>query len=113
MAGSTGTNLLGQAYLRVRVDSSLLAEGLASVRSVFLGTLQEMAGVAGGILAAAGVESVTRGLKDLAMQFVSTNDQLQQFHVSLDKLFNSEMVAADMLQQIQDMAAKTPFVFKI
>ena len=110
MAGSSG-NLLGQAYIRVRMDTSLLSEGLSTVRSMVLGSMGEIAAVATGMLAAAGIQSFTRQLGGLAEQFISTNDQLQQYTVSLGVLFKSEEKALDIIAQIQDMAAKTPFRF--
>ncbi len=101
--------MLGQAYVRVRMDQSLISEGLSSIKSAVLGTMQEIGAVAGGILAAAGIQSMTSSLAGLASQFITTNDKLQQYQTSLSVLFGSEQKANEMIGSIQEMAAKTPF----
>jgi tape measure domain-containing protein len=108
MTAGSGS-LIAQAYVKIRADTAALRSDLGQINSLFRTAVSHMAGVAGGILAAAGIRSFMEELKGVVGQFISVNNMFEQYQVSLGQLFKSDSLARQMILDIQEMARKTPF----
>ena len=113
MAIAAGGSLVAKAYVQIRTDLAPLRSGLSEAISLVRQSVSTMAGVTAGALAAAGLEAGLSGAVSLAKsivgEMIGVNAQFEQFEVSLGVLFKSERVAKQMIQDIQQMAARTPF----
>ncbi len=108
--------MVARAYIDFRANLSPLRSGLGQAISLVREAAATMAGVTSGALAAAGIQAGINSAAGLAKtivgEMINVNAQFEQAAVGLAVLFKSEKTAADMINQIQGMAAKTPFRFQ-
>lgn len=93
---------------------------LAQVRAEAKGVQQEMSGAGGGVgdfIKKAvgfagiqlGVEAVVEGAKELGKDIFNTTAKFETFEAVLTKVLGDKSAAQYTMQQIADLAAKTPF----
>ena len=81
--------------------------------SGFTGALKNIKGVAVGGLAAIGAYNIIPGIFQAAKSaLIDFNQQVDQSSIALTSFLGSATAANDMVKELQDFAAKTPFQFK-
>src|SRR5512138_9555 len=104
---------LATAYMTIRADDRDLARDLARIRGQLSSNLGQvsMAKITGGILAAAGITSLLDTTKNFAMGLIDANAQMQTLVTTFTVMLGSEPAARKLLNDIEQMAAVTPFRF--
>lgn len=104
-----GSGSLADAYIKLHYDSSSLNGDIARVRSVVQSGLMNVAGIAGGILAATGFQALNEGLTGVARGFIEANAQMEQYRVALGVMLKDQVRANRLIMEMEQMARKTPF----
>lgn len=108
MAAGSGS-LVARGFVQFRGDSSRLPSDMAQARSIFREHLLGMSNIAGGVLAAAGIRGIGGMMKSMGSVWLSASSQMEDFTMSFGVLLRSEPQAKQLMRDIEQMAAVTPF----
>ncbi len=106
MAESGGHSRVATGYVGIHADHSALPAELAHVRAMFKESFQNIAEIAAGIMAAAGLRSMLDSLKEAVGGFISVNAQFEQYQTTLAQVFHSQSMAMKMVDEVHELAGK-------
>lgn len=96
---------VGELFATVSLDDKKFNKGLASVKSSVQGTVSNISSI---IKAAGGLYLVKQAF-DLGKSVINYSGQIEQLQVSFETMTGSAAKAKNILREIRDIAAKTPF----
>lgn len=106
MAESGGHSLVAQGYVGIHADTSKLPAELAHAHAMFKESFKNIAEIAAGIMAAAGIRSFVDSIKEVVGGFISVNAKFETFQITLAQVFRSQSAAMNMVDNLHVLAGK-------